>query len=133
MDYKNLVKRAKLAMKSSYSPYSRFKVGAAVLTQDGTIFSGCNIENSSFSLTLCAERTALFKAISDGATRFKALAIVSDATDFLPPCGACRQVLMELAPGANIILTNSKGRTKELTTSALLPVPFTQKFLLMEQ
>ena len=129
MDYKTLVKKAQQAKKNSYSPYSNFRVGAALLTNSGKVFTGCNIENSSFSLTICAERTALFKAISEGTRKFKATAITSEAEGFIPPCGACRQVMLDLANDIDVILTNSKGKMKVMKASSLLPKPFTNKFL----
>ncbi len=93
-EYQGLISAAKKAKLTAYAPYSKFHVGAAVLTVDGQIFTGCNIENSSFSLTICAERVAIFKAISHGASKFKAIAVISDDHGFTPPCGACRQVLI---------------------------------------
>lgn len=124
MNIKKLAAAARKAKARSHSPYSKFRVGAALLTKSGRIFSGCNIENSSFSLTICAERTALFKAISEGSTRFTAIAIASDTNSFVPPCGACRQVIYELAGNIKIILTDKRGRTRELAMSDLLPLPF---------
>ena len=129
MNYKPLIRRARLAKKYSHSPYSKFRVGAALLAASGKIYSGCNIENSSFSLTICAERTALFKAISEGSKKFKAIAIVSDSDDYIPPCGACRQVMLDLAPDMEVILTNSKDDMKILKVRSLVPYPFTKKFL----
>ena len=87
-EYRELVKAAHIAKISAYCPFSKFRVGAALLTTDGTIFTGCNIENSSYGLTICAERVAIFKAISSGASKFKAIAVVSDDLGFTPPCGA---------------------------------------------
>jgi cytidine deaminase len=119
-----LAARARAAMKHSYSPYSRFRVGAALLTSKGKVYTGCNIENSSYGLTMCAERTALFKAISEGEKRFAALAITSDDDTFTPPCGACRQVIMDLAGDIDIVLARKDGTLKVLRTSELLPLPF---------
>lgn len=130
MDYKKLIKAAKLAKNNSHSPYSKFRVGAAVLTKSGKIYSGCNIEISSYSLTLCAERTALFKAISEGEKKFVALALSTDEEGFTSPCGACRQVISDLAGEIDIILTNGKGKEKLLRTSDLLPHPFTPNNLI---
>lgn len=130
MDYKKLIKAAKLAKKNSHSPYSNFRVGAAVLTKSGNIYSGCNIEISSYSLTQCAERTALFKAISEGEKKFVALALSTDEEGFTSPCGACRQVISDLAGDIDIILTNGKGKEKLLRTSDLLPHPFTPNNLI---
>ena len=124
MDYPALAARARAAMKHSYSPYSHFRVGAALLTRQGIVYTGCNIENSSYGLTVCAERTALFKAISEGEKQFDAIAIASDDDAFTPPCGACRQVIMDLAGDIDIILVKKNGRLKRLRTIDLLPLPF---------
>ena len=121
---KLLVKAARDARDHAFAPFSRFKVGAAVRTRDGRTFSGCNIENASFSLTLCAERVAIFKALSEGARDFTHVTIVTDAATLTPPCGACRQVLWEFAPHAEVILANVRGRTKRIPLSKLLPSPF---------
>jgi len=129
MDYRSLVSRAKAAKRFSHSPYSRFRVGAALLAEDGTIFTGCNIENSSYSLTVCAERTALFKAVSEGARPFTAIAIATDEDAFTPPCGACRQVMMDLAGDIDVILTRKNGHMKQLRLAELLPHPFGGKNL----
>ena len=119
----SLIETAVLAKEHSYAPYSRFRVGAALLTEDGTVFAGCNVENSSYSLTICAERNALFKAVSEGYTTFKSIAIASDDSRFLPPCGACRQVLSEFAPDIALILTTSQGDVKVTSLGKLFPMP----------
>lgn len=129
MDYRTLVKHAQAARKHSHSPYSRFRVGAALLTDNGKVFTGCNIENSSFGLTICAERTALFKAISEGERRFKAIAISTDQKHHTPPCGACRQVIMDLAGNIEFIMSNRNGRLKIMKMGELLPLPFGSKNL----
>jgi cytidine deaminase len=129
MDYKELIQAARKAKKYSHSPYSKFRVGAAVLTKSGKIYTGCNIENSSYSLTVCAERTALFKAVSEGEKKFLAMVISTDVKDFISPCGACRQVISDLAGDIDIILTNGVGKTKILKMNDLLPHPFTPKNL----
>jgi len=124
MDYSALARLAKAAKKHSFSPYSHFRVGAAVLAESGKFYTGCNVENSSYGLTVCAERTALFKAISEGERDFVALAIASDENSYTPPCGACRQVIMDLAGDIDVILTK-RGSTLEVhRVSALLPLPF---------
>ena len=128
--YLQLLKAAKVAKRFSYSPYSKFRVGAALLTEDGKIISGCNIENSSFSLTICAERTAIFKAVSEDRHSFKAIAVVADSDDYTSPCGACRQVLMDLAGDIDVILTRNNGSYKVLKLSQLLPMAFNGKILL---
>ena len=117
-----LLSLAREAMKRSYSPYSHFAVGAALLSADGRVFQGCNIENASFGLTNCAERTAMFKAISEGASEFTAIAIAAEhAAPW--PCGACRQVLNEFAPGIRVIVTWD-GHVEEAPLSRLLPYGF---------
>lgn len=128
MNFKALAKRALLARKFSHSPYSRFRVGAAVLTSTGKVFTGCNVENSSYGLTICAERTALFKAVSEGHKKFKAIAIASDEDGFTSPCGACRQVIIELAGNIDVILTKKNGEMKVIPMKELLPLAFTKKY-----
>jgi len=127
--YKKLIEAAMRAKNNSYSPYSNFRVGAALLTKTGKIFTGCNIENSSYSLTICAERTAIFKAVSEGQRNFKAIAISSDMKEIIPPCGACRQVLMDLASDIDVILSGSNNKPIIIKLSKLLPMPFDSKML----
>ncbi len=125
MTDKELFAAAVKAAEKSYSPYSHFRVGAALMSADGRIFTGCNIENASYSLTNCAERTAVFKAVSDGVTKFKAIAIAGSSTrDFTkpcPPCGACLQVLSEFC-GDDLVVILSNGWFK---LSDFLPMRFT--------
>ncbi|HVN49240.1 MAG TPA: cytidine deaminase [Bacteroidota bacterium] len=128
--YRDLVQQAKQAKHFAYAPYSKFRVGVALLAADGTVFTGCNIENSSFGLTVCAERTAVFKAISEGATSFAAMAIVSDSKKFTPPCGACRQVLLELAGNIDFIMVDGSDKTKIVKLVSLLPSAFTTNDLI---
>lgn len=128
-EYREIVNAAQNAKLNAYSPFSKFRVGAALLTKDGTIYTGCNIENSSYGLTICAERVAIFKAVSSGASKFKAIAIVSDDAAFTPPCGACRQVLLELAGDIDFVMVDSKNRCKILKVTSLLPFAFTEKNL----
>jgi cytidine deaminase len=123
-EYNELAQAAQKAKLHAYSPYSKFRVGAAILTEDGDIFTGCNIENSSYGLTICAERVAVFNAISSGATKFKAIAVVSDDYGFTPPCGACRQVLSDLAGDIDYVMIDSKERSKILKLRSLLPFAF---------
>ncbi|MDO8527584.1 MAG: cytidine deaminase [Deltaproteobacteria bacterium] len=118
-----LVKKAIEARQKSYSPYSKFAVGAALEAEDGTVFTGCNVENASYGLTVCAERIALMKAVSEGAIKFRRIAIVADHPQ-PTPCGACRQVLYEFAPELEIILANTKGETETVKLSNLLPKAF---------
>lgn len=124
MNYKTLAQRALIAKRFSHSPYSRFRVGAALLTDNGKVFTGCNIEISTYALTICAERTAIFKAYSEGHRRFKAVAIATDEAGFTSPCGACRQVLMDLGGDIDCILTKRNGDLMILKLSDLLPMAF---------
>lgn len=121
---KKLLSAAKSAMRRAHAPYSHFRVGAALLSKSGKIFTGCNIEISSYSLTLCAERTAIFKAVSEGARGFKAIAIISDSPSFISPCGACRQVISDLLGDVEVIMADARGRSVTLRSGELLPVPF---------
>ena len=132
MDYKKLVKQAQAARKHSHSPYSQFRVGAALLTRKGKVYTGCNIEVSSFGLTICAERTAIFKAISEGEKRFAAIAIATDEDNFTTPCGACRQVLMDLAGNIDFIMSKKNGDVRLMKMSDLIPFPFGPKNLLKD-
>jgi cytidine deaminase len=109
--------------------YSGFKVGAALETPDGRIITGCNIENATYGLTICAERVALVKALSEGQTRFTRVAVVADTDDPTPPCGACRQLLWEYCGDVDIILGNLNGPTARYKLSALLPMPFDARLL----
>ncbi len=130
MKNEELILESKKARDLAYAPYSKFKVGAALLTKDGKVYKGCNIENAAYSMTNCAERTALFKAISEGDKEFVAIAVVADTERPVPPCGACRQVISELCPGdMKVILTNLNGIVQELTVSELLPGAFTAEDL----
>jgi cytidine deaminase len=129
VNYKKLIEAAQKAKEYSYSPHSNFRVGAAIITQSGKIYTGCNIENSSFSLTICAERTAIFKAVSDGQRKFEAIAIVTDLKDPIPPCGACRQVLMDMAGDIDVIIAGNKGDNIVYKLSKLLPMPFNGSML----
>ena len=128
MDSQELIAAAKKYREFSYSPYSKFKVGAAVLTKSGKIFGGCNIENSSYPVTNCAERTAIFKAVSEGETELAALAVVADTDGPCAPCGACRQVIAEWHI-PRIIMANIKGDVREVTLEELLPFAFSESDL----
>lgn len=121
--YDTLVRAAREARSFSQARYSQFKVGAALLTADGQIISGCNIESSSYSLTICAERVALTKALSEGITEFKAIAIAAKDGSFCTPCGACRQLLHDYAPHIEVILTNGHQK-KIIPLTKLLPLAF---------
>lgn len=125
-DYKLLMDQAKEASKMSYSPFSRFAVGAAVLASSGKIYKGCNVENSSFGLTNCAERTAIFKAVSEGEREIRAVAIYSPNADSCYPCGACRQVLFEFQGDEEeiVVITENMGELEANKLSFFLPCGF---------
>jgi cytidine deaminase len=126
----NLIEEAKIAREKAYVPYSKFKVGAALLTKDGKIYHGCNIENAAYSMCNCAERTALFKAYSEGDRDFQQLTVVADTDRPCSPCGACRQVIAELCPkDMKVVLTNLKGDVHETTVADLLPGAFSPEDL----
>ncbi len=129
MNREILIERALAATHGAHVPYSHFPVGAALLTANGKIYTGCNIESSSYSLTMCAERIALFKAISEGETQFKAIAITTASRQLCPPCGACRQVLWDLAGDIDVILTVGENDSKVIKVSELLPEAFDEGFL----
>lgn len=112
------------ALDRAYSPYSNVRVGAALLGADGRVHAGCNVENASYGLTICAERSAVFKAVSEGERAFRAIAIATSLADPLPPCGACRQVLAEFAPKLPVVLVGAKGRRTRTTLAKLLPHAF---------
>ena len=124
MKDKELIEKAIEASKRAYAPYSNFQVGAALQLKSGEIIQGCNIENASYGLTNCAERTALFAAIARGEKNFTKLAIYVDRPAFTAPCGACRQVILELAPKVEIILVNNRGETRKTSIKELLPLSF---------
>lgn len=113
------------ALTHAHAPYSGFAVGAALLDSEGKVYSGCNVENASLGLSVCAERTAVFKAVSEGARSFRAIAIATRAPELTPPCGACRQVLLEFAPELVVVLVNAKGDTSQYRLSELMPHAFT--------
>ena len=124
------LKAAAIAMLDrAYIPYSHFAVGAALECSDGTVFTGCNIENASFGPTICAERTAVAKAVSEGHTDFVRIVVAGRCESFCVPCGVCRQVLREFAPDMEIICLNSKGEEQVFTLSELLPHSFGPEFL----
>jgi len=129
MDYKHLTELAIKAKENALPIYSNFYVGAAVLTVDDKSYTGCNVESSSYSLTICAERNAIFKAISEGEREFKAIAVAGDTDDFISPCGACRQVISDLCGEIDIVLVNANGEYIVKKTSELLPFAFGDKDL----
>jgi cytidine deaminase len=124
-----LVAAARTAREHAHAPYSNFRVGAAVRAKSGRIFTGCNVENATFGLTLCAERVAIFKAISEGERGFDRVAVVADTEKLTPPCGSCRQILWEFCGDAEVILANLKGDVERYRMSELLPKAFDQSFL----
>ena len=119
-----LVAAATSARELAFAPFSKFRVGAALRAVDGTVVAGCNVESASYGLTMCAERVAIFKGVSEGLTRFTAVAVVTDVAELTPPCGACRQLLWEFAPDATVTLANTAGRTETFTVRELLPRGF---------
>lgn len=126
---KELIKEAIRAKEFSYSPYSNFRVGAALLAKSGKIYTGCNIENAAYSPTNCAERTAVFKAVSEGEKEFVAIAVAGDGEDYLAPCGVCRQVLLEFCdPDQFCVFMVGKGENcQKMTLGELLPAAFSKK------
>lgn len=130
MEINQLINEAKTAREKAYVPYSKFQVGAALLTKDGKVYQGCNIENAAYSMANCAERTAFFKAISEGDLQFEMLAVVADTPGPVSPCGACRQVIAEFcSPEMKVVLTNLKGDIQETTVAQLLPGAFNSEDL----
>jgi cytidine deaminase len=123
-----LASRARRARARAHAPFSGFKVGAALRGRGQTV-TGCNIESSTYGLTLCAERVAAFKAVSDGIRRFDAIAVVTDSPRLTPPCGACRQVLWELCGDIWVHLANTRGKSQTMRLSELLPLPFDRRNL----
>ena len=113
----------------AYAPYSNFKVGAAVETDDGNIYTGCNVESASYGLTVCAERVAIWKGISRGEKRFGRIAVVVDTEELTPPCGVCRQIIWEFCGDVPVILSNLHGKSETVQMSELLPRAFDSKFL----
>jgi len=124
-DYAELIKQAEKAKEGAYVPYSHFHVGAVLLCKDGRVYTGANVENASYPVTCCAERVALFKAVTDGARDFAAIAVTSDAAGPTYPCGMCRQALAEFGLGMDVICTGQKGETDIKTVAELLPCAFT--------
>ena len=129
MDYNVLAQKAVEAKKNALPAYSNFFVGAALLTEDEKIYTGVNVESSSYGLTICAERNAVFKAISEGERKFKAIAVACDSKDFCSPCGACRQVIWDLCGNIDLIMTNDKNEIKVMKMSELLPFAFSDEKL----
>lgn len=124
-----LIEAARSAREKAYAPYSGFKVGAALLCDNGRIFTGCNVENAAYSASICAERVAIGKAVSEGCSKFRAIAIVSESDEPCPPCGFCRQVMAEFNPDLSIIMVNGNGQVIRSTAKELLPLAFTERQL----
>jgi len=127
VDVKKLIEEAMKAKEKAYAEYSKFKVGAALLTKSGKIFTGVNVENASYGLTVCAERVAVFKAVSEGEREFLAIAVVSDSQEITPPCGACRQVLFEFSEDMDVIMANKDGKYEIMKLKDLMPKGFKLK------
>ncbi len=119
-----LMRLARQARRRAFAPFSRFKVGAALRTRSGEVVTGCNVENASYGLTLCAERVAVFKAVSEGIRGFEAIAVVADSRRLTPPCGPCRQILWEFCGDITVHMADLHGRTRTMRLSELLPFPF---------
>ena len=124
-----LLETAKTARLQSIAPFSNFLVGAAIKTADGKVYTGCNVESASYGLTVCAERVAIWKALSEGERDFSELAIVADTGSLTPPCGTCRQIIWEFAKNATIMLGNLRGETQIVSIGELLPRAFDARFL----
>jgi len=124
-----LIEAALRARENAHAPFSKFKVGAALEDDVGRIHTGCNVENATYGLTVCAERVAIFKAISEGSRKFRRIAVAADTDVLTPPCGACRQILWEFCGDIEVILTNLHGKTESLRLKDLLPRPFDASFL----
>lgn len=124
-----LIAAARAVRENAHAPFSRFRVGAAVRAKSGRIFTGCNVENASYGLTICAERVAIFKAISEGEREFSAIAVVTDAETLTPPCGACRQIIWEFCGDVPVILANLDGKIERERSLNLLPRPFDSSHL----
>jgi cytidine deaminase len=123
-DLRELVREARRARRLAHAPFSRFRVGAALRTRAGGIVTGCNVENASYGLTMCAERVAVFKAVSEGLRRFDAVAVVADAPRVAAPCGPCRQILWEFCGDIWVHMENLAGRSRTVRLAELLPMPF---------
>jgi cytidine deaminase len=124
-----LIAAALQARENAHAPYSKFKVGAAIEDDTGRIHTGCNVENATYGLTICAERVAVFKAISEGARSFKRVGVVADTDTLTPPCGACRQILWEFCGDVEIVLANLSGKSETLRLGGLFPRPFDGSFI----
>jgi len=124
-----LIAAARKVRERAHAPFSRFKVGAAIEDDQGRIYTGCNVENATYGLTMCAERVAIFKAISEGASKMTRVVVVADTERLTPPCGACRQILWEFCGDAMLTLTNLSGAAETVTVSQIFPRPFDASYL----
>ena len=124
-----LVVAALAAREHAFAPFSKFKVGAAVEDSDGRIHTGCNVENATYGLTICAERVAIFKAVSEGVRRFRRIAVAADTDQLTPPCGACRQILWEFCGDIEIAMANPRGKVETYRLGDLFPKPFDASYL----
>ena len=124
-----LIEAATAVRENAYAPFSDFRVGAALETEDGEVITGCNVESASYGLTVCAERVAIWKAISQGKRKIKHIAVVADTEDLTPPCGVCRQIIWEFGGDIPVILANLKGKSEVIQMRDLLPRAFDTKFL----
>jgi cytidine deaminase len=129
MSEEKLIAAARAARENAHAPYSNFRVGAALQAKSGRVFTGCNVENASYGLTCCAERVAIFKAISEGERGFEAIAVVTDTETLTPPCGACRQIIWEFCGDVEVVMANLKGKVERERAGKLLPRPFDSSHL----
>lgn len=129
MDNKKVIEAARRARENSFAPYSKFQVGAAIETAGGKIYRGCNVESASYGLTVCGERVAIWKAVSEGEREFKQIAVVVDTEELTPPCGACRQIIWEFCGDVPVTLANLNGKSETIQMSELLPRAFGREFL----
>lgn len=124
-----LISAARAARENAFAPFSGFRVGAALLSKDGEIFTGCNVESATYGLTMCAERVAIFKAVSEGVSEFESIAVVTGADRLTPPCGACRQVIWEMCGNVKVFLANLEGLRETFEMKDLLPEAFDRSYL----
>jgi cytidine deaminase len=124
-----LIEAARTVRERAHAPFSGFKVGAAIQDENGRVFTGCNVENATYGLSVCAERVAVFKAVSEGAGELKRVAVVADTDTLTPPCGACRQILWEFCGDAELTLANLKGKQESMSIKDIFPRPFDASFL----
>ena len=130
MDYQELIRKAEEVKQNAYAPYSNFRVGAALLTKSGKVYTGCNVESASYSPTICAESSAIVKAVSEGEQDFVAVAVTSDSEDYTSPCGVCRQRIFEFGSDIDVIMANKNGDYKVYKISELLPEGFNRDSLM---